>query len=133
MNRNVENYVYNNREKRFNLKYNNKVHNGGRIFSKYQRGNALYLPSKRVYQGESIMDIVRTGINFIKDNAENIKTLGSTVGEVGKVINTGVDSIKKIKELKEMNLKNRALENVIKKQEEEEKFNSTGKGFYFED
>ncbi len=90
------------------IKYRNGVSN---LFD----GRSLYLPKKQYYsQGEGLGDI----INFVSENKDLIKdiagTVGSVVDTVGKVGTTTVDIIKKIKELKQSGISQKAVEDVLR-------------------
>ena len=75
------------------IRYSNGV-------KKIYEGEAIYLP-RRVYEGENIFGDI---FNFIAKNKDTItngaSATSSVVDSIGKIGNTTLDTIKKIKELK---------------------------------
>ena len=75
------------------IRYSNGV-------KKIFEGQAIYLP-RRVYEGENIFGDI---FNFIAKNKDTISNVASAtssvVDSIGKIGNTTLDTIKKIKELK---------------------------------
>ena len=108
---NQNNYI-NPSLKRQNRKYNKTYH-----------GNSLYLPHKKSYsEGDGLIDLIKSGMNFINNNIDNIKNIGSFVKEIGNTANSSIDTVKKIRELSEVNKRNKILENIANEQ--------TGNGFF---
>jgi hypothetical protein len=90
-----------------------KVHHGSGLVNLHI-GGVLYVPKKEFYnEGNGIGDI----ISWIGKNSDTIKNVASTVGSVadvvGKIGSSTVDIIKKVKELKNQNITNNALEEVL--------------------
>jgi hypothetical protein len=90
-----------------------KVHHGLGL-DNLHIGGVLYVPKKEFYnEGNGIGDI----ISWIGNNSDTIKNVASTVGSVadvvGKIGSSTIDIIKKVKELKNQNLTNNALEEVL--------------------
>ena len=90
----TEKYKYFDKQKKVELiKYSNGVKN---IYD----GKAIYLP-RRIYEGENVFSDI---FNFIAKNKDTISKVASAtssvVDSVGKIGNTTLDTINKIKQLK---------------------------------
>ena len=91
---NTDMYKYIDKQRKVeNIKYSNGVKN---VYD----GKAIYLP-KRIYEGENVFSDI---FNFIAKNKDTISNVASAtssvVDSVGKIGNTTLDTIQKIKELK---------------------------------
>jgi hypothetical protein len=114
-----ESYKYTPKQRRIN-----EIRFGNGISNPYD-GRSLFLPKKQYYsQGEGLGDIM----NFVSENKDLIQNIagavGSVVDTVGKVGTTTVDIIRKIKELKQQGISQKALEDVLRakpKNEENQK------------
>ena len=90
----IDKYKYFDRQRKVELiKYSNGVKN---IYD----GKAIYL-ARRIYEGENVFSDI---FNFIAKNKDTISNVASAtssvVDSIGKIGNTTVDTINKIKELK---------------------------------
>ena len=88
-------------------------------------GKAIFLPIKK-YHGESITDV----LNWVSSDQDMLKNVANTTANVvdsaGKVTNTVLDTVKRIKELNKQGLTNKGLEKVLRATPTEK----TGSGFY---
>ena len=103
---------------------NPSIRRQNRKYGKTYHGNSLYLPNKKSYsEGNGLVDLIKSGMHFINNNIDNIKNIGSFVKEIGTTANNSIDTVKKIRELSEVNKRNKILENIANEQ-------SNGSGFF---
>ena len=104
---------------------NPSIRRQNRKYNKTYHGNSLYLPHKKSYsEGDGLIDLIKSGMNFINNNIDNIKNIGSFVKEIGNATNNSIDTVKKIRELSEVNKRNKILDNIASNNE------SNGSGFF---
>ena len=90
----TDKYKYFDKQRKVELiKYNNGVKN-------VYYGKAIYLP-RRIYEGENVFSVIFNFIAKNKDTISNVASaISSVVDSIGKIGNTTLDTINKIKELK---------------------------------
>ena len=115
----TDKYKYFDKQRKVELiKYSNGVKN---IYD----GKAIYLP-RRVYEGENVFSDIFNFISKNKDTIGNIASAtSSVVDSVGKIGNTTLDTIKKIKELRKPAITDDAINKVINASEVK------GSGFFY--
>ena len=115
----TDKYKYFDKQRKVELiKYSNGVKN---IYD----GKAIYLP-RRVYEGENVFSDIFNFISKNKDTIGNIASAtSSVVDSVGKIGNTTLDTIKKIKELRKPAITDDVINKVINASEVK------GSGFFY--
>ena len=100
------------------IKYSNGV-------KKVYEGQAIYLP-RRLYQGENVFSDI---FNFIAKNKDTISNVASATSSVvvsiGKIGNTTLDTINKIKQLRKPAISDDAMNKVLNASEVK------GSGFFY--
>ena len=104
---NTDMYKYVDKQKKVeSIRYSNGVKN-------VNNGKAIYLPRK-IYEGENVFSNI---FNFIAKNKNTISNVASAtssiVDSVGKIGNTTLDTIKKIKELRKPAISDDAMNKVL--------------------
>ena len=116
----MDKYKYIDKQRKVDLiKYSNGVKN---IYD----GKAIYLP-RRVYEGENVFSDIFNFIAKKKDTISNVASAASSVADsVGKIDNTTLYPIKKIKEFRKPAISDNAMNKVLNANDV-----TKGSGFFY--
>ena len=117
----TDKYKYFDKQRKVELiKYSNGV-------KTVYNGSAIYLPL-RLYNGENVFSDIFNFIAKNKDTISNVASAASSVADsVGKIVNTTIYTIKKIKELRKLAITDDTINKVLTANDTPK----TGSGFFY--